>query len=301
MKMRVTLAATCVLFAISHSSAQPATVQATADRTQIQIADPIRFQVSLTASAGSRVVFPGKSERLGAFDVLDQDDRFDIPSDDGNGATRQWIRTYSLETLETGPTRIPSLEVVVKLPDGATQVLRTNPVAIEVASVLESDSPEAEVNNTEFADIAPLRDIDDPPVSSNAWVWWTLGGTSVVVLAGLAFAAMIRRRTITPARWALDELENNRRKGLPFAEKTLRGYLQAQFDFPAQSYSADQIGESLAENGISDSPLKDVLGFLATAEKLKYGGLKLTEAEIDDLQLDVRQLISKLDQESEAS
>jgi len=177
-----------------------------ADRTTIPIDGHIRLTLAVEAPPHTSVTLPEIGDDLGPFVVASQS-AFG-PSAEGSG-TELWRREYLLEAESVGELIVPPLTITFQEeidPEAPAQQLRTEPLAITVASVLPAD-----------VDIAAPKDIAPPaplPRSAVSWLPWLLGVLAIglAVLAALAWRRWRRPRpaatTLRPAHLlALAELE----------------------------------------------------------------------------------------------
>ena len=105
---------------------QPADLRVQTDRNEIQIADPFKLEIELLAQKGTQVNFPSLPNTIGSFEVLNIEDRFDIPITNDPGM-RNWTRILTLETIETGELKIAGFEVSVTDLQNRTQFARSKP------------------------------------------------------------------------------------------------------------------------------------------------------------------------------
>lgn len=172
---RFAIAIVIAAIGLNHASAgQPAGVVAKASTSSVQVAEPFSLELIVTAPAGSKVTFPSAGKNLDDFDVLATHDLFDVPDVEAVNA-RTWTRRMTLESIVTGNLHISPIEIQIN-GDAGSQVIRSNPITVQVVSVLEDRS-----DPSKFRDIQPVVDLTVSAPASNAWVWWTMGGA-----AGLA-------------------------------------------------------------------------------------------------------------------
>jgi hypothetical protein len=130
----------------------PASVEASVDRTEITIGDPVHYSLKIDYANGVEVQKPGWGTGLEGFQILD----FDRGTPKKVGERWQTVDEYTLSTFTPEDYTIPPIAIPIKLPSGATEVLQTQPIQIKVASILPEDEKSIE-----------LRDLKDPvPVYS---------------------------------------------------------------------------------------------------------------------------------------
>lgn len=276
------LAATLAVVAAGPLSAEespPPTLDVTADRTTMGIADHLRVTLTAEAAAGTTVGFPDLTSRLGGFGVLDR--RIVGPIEAGKERER-WVVEYVLEPRELGPATVPALEIAL-LPRpgdagaGATR-LAGRPLTIQVTSILPAD-----------ADIRMPRPAA-PPVSlpRPSEMPWLLLATALPLGLGAAAFWWHRRRVVavqpapaaTPdaeALTALAALDPVRAAGdIEAAEgfcdglvDVLRRYLGRRFDLPAEARTTPEILAALTDREVGSTG--DLAGVLSLCDLVRFG------------------------------
>ncbi len=270
------------------AKAQDAQVEATVTRDKIQIADPFKLEIRVAAPRGTQVSFPVTDNTLGVFDVLDVEDRFDVPVTDQSPNDRLWVRSITLETLATGQVKIPSTEVAIKRVGQSETIVRAEPITMDVRGVVEPNE-----DLTKFKDIAGVHDVEIPASALYRWIWLALGAALVVGLAGAAMFATRRKATASAKAWALERL--HAAGALPEAETTVRQFIEERFECTATSLPIAQIIAELRSEKVDDSALQNLQAFLSESERVKFGGLDLQETEKARLLNQASQLIETLD------
>ncbi len=159
-----------------------ASVEVEVDRSEITIGDQIEYRMNISYDPGIEIQKPGWGEGLENFQILD------FKRGNPEKVENHWETTdvYTLSTFTPEDYIIPPVQIPIKLPTGATQVLETQPITIKVASVLPDDDTTLE-----------LRDIHDPvPVYSGiSWnrIAWVVG--ALIVLGIIAFLVWRSRRS----------------------------------------------------------------------------------------------------------
>ena len=263
-------------------------------RSSVQIADPFEAIVQVTASSGATVQFPTVPPQLGPFVVIDHRDLFGVPNESNDG-TSKWTRRLTLETLETGEFQIPAMEVLVRYKDQPLERLVTEPVDIQIASVLEPASDPGK-----FADIHDLIDVPVPKGSPYGWIVWVAAvglGLSALVAGALI---MFRGRTTwtTPSNWAIGEifgLASNSAESFSRLEQIVRTYIEEEFHVPATSYSPLELQQRMLQRGASQATAQQLLDFLTKSEQAKYAGLDVSDSEFINAKESVLETIKGLD------
>jgi len=266
-------------------------VDAKVSRDTIQIVDPFELEIRVVAPQGTQVSLPVTTGTFGPFEVLGSNDKFDLPMSDENVNDRLWVRIMSLETLEAGQLEIPTIEIMIKQVGQPEEILRTEPITINVSSVVE---PTADL--TKFKGIAGARDIEVPTPPSYRWIWLGAGAAAIAIgLAGGAFFLTTRSTATVSAKvWALKKL--NTTHDLPEAEMTVRQFIEERFECAATSMPAAQMLAVLRSRDVKDSVRRDVRELLETSERAKFGGLDLPASEKARLLNLATQLVETLDQ-----
>ncbi len=263
----------------------PATVTSKVSATTVRVAESLTLDLTVTAAAGSKVDFPAISKSLGNFDVTEQVDRADVPSAiDVN--RRVWTRRLTLETIVTGDTEIPSLEIQVRR-DASSQTLKSEAVPIHVTSVLEGRA-----DPTQFRDIQSVVDVPVLQPASRAWLWGTLAAVGGAAAAALLLVTVAKRKTrITPGVWAireLDQLRNSEAMKSCDSEMViqnlttiLRDYLELQFDMAAQVRTSDELLQ-VVESGrsVSAEVTRGFAELFGNSDLALFAGLQLTQVEL---------------------
>ncbi|WP_146594578.1 protein BatD [Novipirellula galeiformis] len=157
------------------------------DRTTTKVLEPIVLTLAVVAPVDSEIDFHDAPETLGAFQVVGVTDSPGLPLlGDANRGQRRWTRRLVLETLQVGEQEIPSIEVTYTAGDSAAskpRVLRTQPMTIQVESVLTGDDqPHA---------FRPMKDkmVVPPPQKSSR----SIAGILTIAVLGLGLLAIVIR------------------------------------------------------------------------------------------------------------
>jgi hypothetical protein len=254
----------------------PARLSVDVDRATAQVAEPIALRLDIRAPQGVAIQFPDSTSSLGQFDVMDVEDRLDIPT----GNDRMWTRTYMLESLASGTHQIPAVDVqYIDRREGmkASGVIQSQPVEIQIVSVLEGQA-----DPLAFRDIKGEVELPSLVEADRTWLVYTLGGSAALAIAMLGIVAWQRRRhQQTPAQWALAalaELEQNELPQQGLVEEfyctltdIVRGYLERQFAIHAPKYTTDEFLIAMQHEPALDQAHREQLGtFLVVADMVKF-------------------------------
>ncbi len=251
---------------------------------QVQVAEPLTLRLTVTAPADVTVSFPSVSERVGQWDVISHQDVLGIPA----GDQRTWTRTLIFETIETGDISIPPMDASWSESDSAPTLIASKPFQVHVASVLEDRA-----DPTKFRDIASVIDVPlPPPEQSYGWIGWTAAGClAAIALAGLVVVVARRRQpTVTPRRWALDEIDaivnsdsfqqHDCETVLQRLSDCLRDYLTFQFGVAASFQTREELLAAVAEKQVESLDTTGLARLLATADAVKFASAVMTAEEL---------------------
>lgn len=291
-----------ILFVSSMALGQeapPAFVEATVDRTEITIGDPIEYTVTLEYANGVEVEKPAWGEGLDAFQILE----FDRGEPEKQGNRWRAVDHYRLSTFTPEDYTIPPLRIPIALPSGATQALETQPIAIKVKSILPEDE-----------ESLSLRELKDPvPVYSGLLTGRILAALGAAAAIALLLWLVWRRRNrmeeatapepqrpehelalerLAVLRSHLSDLEETppqefcKSFGLDLSE-TLRTYLQSRYHFYALDLTTREISEILPtlmlRNIGNDSGESLILRILDGTDLLKFAKATLPAKRLSEL------------------
>ena len=123
-------------------------------------------------------------------------------------------------------------------------------------------------------------------------------------LAVLAVGVARRKRWVTPAKWARQELTKLQSGNscdlmtlevVSSIERVVRTYLEKEFEFPATAYTADQVASALVQRNATSGTCEQVRSLLVIAERAKFAGLDLNHPELTSAIKDAQMLIEELD------
>ena len=258
-------------------TATPAvTVQASVDRKEITIGDPIRYTVEVSAAADTEVLIPVLSGTLGAFTISDFGD---VPPrrEPGRVVVGRW---YTLRTFETGDRLIPAPTVQYRTPGEDLREAAGNEVLVGVASVLGR-------TKTPAADIRDIKPPEQLPFD------WRPYGIAAAVAAGIGLLGTglylllnrPKRQRVVPARppheVALGALNRLRSRGLVeqgqfevyYVELSaiIRHYLEDRFHLRAPEMTTEEFLATVARDGRLIAAHRRLLGeFLSQADLVKF-------------------------------
>ena len=173
------IAAVPVPAATTDTATLPIYVQVSVDKASITVGDLIRYTISVNAASNVPFALPQFAENLGGFAVSDW--LRGEPSVGKDGRVHQ-AHTYVMETYLTGMYEIPPARVIYEL-NGATNVIMSTPIVVEVKSVAAADDL-----------FKGIRDIKGPvaliETARTPWYIWGIGGALLLaLLSGIAVVA----------------------------------------------------------------------------------------------------------------
>jgi len=157
-------------------------VDARLDTTAIRIGDPVTVTLSVRTSRGESVVFPDFQKAPEKFEILSagSPERYD----EGNGASLE-RRSYKLTTFETGRIEIPALPFVVMNAGGNVDTVYTDPLPLEVVSLLQ---------DTTSTEVRPLKPIIEVPPLWHRLALLALAGISLLCALIWLWHRYLKRR-----------------------------------------------------------------------------------------------------------
>lgn len=162
-----------------------------ADRSSLTTAETLTLRLEATAPTGARVQWPDFDDRLGEFTIID---RLGLPPRRAADGRRTVVRTLTLSPFLPGEYEIPPLDVTFTRASGEMLALRSQPMTIEVTTLLDEEPGELSVG--EPAAAAEVPEEEGPrdlwPLAAGA------AGVAIVFAAGAAVAIARRARRERP-------------------------------------------------------------------------------------------------------
>ena len=166
----------------------PITVQVSSDRTRATVGDRILLKITVTHPADVTVLPPGPIQEGGGSLVLEAVQApaaSETPASEAPGGEVREIFYFHVQAFETGTSQLPAFRVDWRGPDGKAGEVTSEPIPLEIASVLKG--PEEEPS-----DLKPPAELPPPPFP------WKAAGLSLLPLALLAGAVYLWRRRKRP-------------------------------------------------------------------------------------------------------
>ncbi|HEC02326.1 MAG TPA: hypothetical protein ENI81_02220 [Phycisphaerales bacterium] len=269
----------------------PLTVHVRADKSTMTIADTVMLELEAAIEPGYKVQMPKVDKVLESFGIVDWDSPGDKLDEKGNVVSKY---RYRLEPFLSGTYSIPAFTFEfhdVNSPEEKKYELTTEPIEIEVTSLL--DDQRAELN------IEDIEDVVEIPKEPSFWWAWTLG--VVAVLAGAGTWLWLRRRRVKelvrifkPAH----ELAYERLRALvkedlvgagrikEFYERIsdiLRHYIEHRFSLRAPESTTEEFLFELANtNVLPESDKENLAQFLQHCDLVKFARHEPTTEQIQE-------------------
>jgi hypothetical protein len=271
------------LFGARPASAQaPVEASASVDRDVVTVGDRIRVTVTLRMPADAQVTLQEIEPQFGDLELL----LVGLPQDtvlpDGR---REVNAVYEVAAFRVGTVELPALTVTARLPDGSTTAVQTQPVPINVQSVI----PPGE-NPTDVRDLKPQ--VSFPPVSgvNTRTVALIVAAIALALaLAILVLRRLLRRRVDVlplpappPSPEATARAELDRIAALGLIEKgelkqfhillaaCIRRYLTARHRFPAFAMTSTELRRGMQDHGVGRWQARLVTGLLTESDAVNF-------------------------------
>jgi hypothetical protein len=275
------------------------------DKQVARVAEPIHLVLEVEAPRGTRVEMPNLSDRLGEFEVRGSERAKDVPSAE-TADVRRWVLKATLETIKTGELSIPPLDVqyAVDAKSPTFKTLRSNPVQIRIASVLENRA-----DLRKFQDLKDVVDVAVPELPTRTWIVWTAVGVGTL-LASIAIAFLVinrRRRGPSPAEWAIAAIEDLQKLPVTSAADAeavfnevvdiIREFFEFEFGVPTLSRTTREFLAQVANQvGLGDMERKRLTWLARLADEIKFARFGIGEQQVRQAFEQARALIAECDQ-----
>jgi hypothetical protein len=163
-----------VLGAAPQAAAEPPSIEAAASSRVISVGDTVRLNLRVAWGEGTDVKPLAVPDKIGSFVVKDISEG--AASTAGDLTTRE--ASLLLTSFETGGQTIPPISLIYSTSDGTTGRVETQPVDIEVRSVLPEDAKD-------------IRDIKHPLRVAKRWKDLVLSYALLIGLAAGAAASIL--------------------------------------------------------------------------------------------------------------
>jgi hypothetical protein len=267
----------------------PLTVHVRVDKDKMTIADTFLLEFETAIEPNYVVRMPKVDTVLENFGIVDWENFGDKLDENNNVVSRY---RYKLEPFLSGTFQIPAFKFEfydVNSPDDKKYEITTEPIDIEVASLLGKQRAELK--------IADIEGVVEMPAKPSYWWVWVLGAVGIITAAG--FWVHLRRRRIKelvrifrPAHEiAYERLRALVRQDLVKAGKVkefyerisdiLRHYIEHRFDLRAPERTTEEFLAELPSAGVLAQSDQERLGeFLRHCDLVKFAKYNPTAEQI---------------------
>jgi hypothetical protein len=275
------------------------------DKQVARVAEPIHLVLEVEAPRGTRVEMPNLSDRLGEFEVRGSERAKDVPSAE-TADVRRWVLKATLETIKTGELSIPPLDVQYAADANSPtfKTLRSNPVQIRIASVLENRA-----DLRKFQDLKDVVDVAVPELPTRTWIVWTAVGVGTL-LASTAVAVLVinrRKRGPSPVEWAMAAIEDLQKLPVTSAADAeavfnevvdiIREFFEYEFGVPTLSRTTREFLAQVANQvGLGEMERKRLTWLARLADEIKFARFGIGEQQVRQAFEQARALIAECDQ-----
>ena len=271
---------------VAFAGESRASAEASVDRSEVLVGDPIQYTVTVKRPPGVTVEWPSLGGAGG--DVTVEASGAEAPHPD-DGMTIE-VRWYRLAGYSAGTHTIPEAVVKLKASDGAIQEERASAVTITVKSLLPSDWAHQDIR--EVKPLIPIR---------SAW-WWWLGGLAAIGGAAGAWWwwARGRKRAEAPSAppraphdIACDALSKLRQEDFPSRNRyeeyyvrlsgIVRAYIEARFGVKAPEMTTEEFLQvTVNAQALSVSHRRLLQEFLERCDLVKFARYEPSRHEADE-------------------
>jgi len=262
------------------------TIAARADKNQAHVGDPIRVSIVTVAKTAIPVNLPGTLD-LGPFSLLSRDEG--AVQNLGDGRVRREF-TLTVAAYEPGEAVLPAIEITYLGARGDVKTVRTEPVALKIASVIANEPEPTLKEGTTTVSV----------LEENRIPLYVAGGVLAAALGALISFLIVRKlrlrageRPGPPPRPAheialerLDRLgaygfiENADNRPFYFAvSEIIRDYLGGRYGFDSLEMTTDELGDELRRRAGRELLLSEVNGWLSACDLVKFAKVSPSAAE----------------------
>ncbi len=280
----------------------PIKLTVTADHDTISIAERLHLRIEVTAEPGIEVTMPPFGTVQSQFQVRDQhDEPVKILDDD----LRQYTQVYELDSFLSGSYEIAGVTVQyvdrrnesadAPVADQPKAELTTDPITVEVTSLLEGEFDPADFRDVKAA-------VELPVERTWGWLAWTGGVIGVLILARVGVMLLVRKYrggeqhviAIPPHEWAFAQLKALADSGMveagelkPFyyrLSEITRTYIELRFGLMAPERTTEEfLVEMRSSDALNASHQAHLGEFLAACDMVKYALYEPSSTEIESV------------------
>ncbi|MCA9252125.1 MAG: BatD family protein [Phycisphaerae bacterium] len=286
---------------VSEVDRGPVKLTVTADRDTISIAEQLELRIEVTADDGIDVTMPKYGAIQSQFEIRDFREE---PVEVLDNGKRRFTHIYKLDSFLSGSYAIAGVTIEyadrrneqpsdAPHDDVATSELTTEPITIEVTSLLEG-----EFDPANFRDVKGAVELQVD--RTWGWVAWTGGIVGGVVVLGIVAMLLIRKYgrggrpavVIPPHEWAFAELKALAASGLieagefkPFyyrLNEITRTYIELRFGLMAPERTTEEFLEEMrTSNALNAAHKAHLREFLTACDMVKYTLYEPSSREIE--------------------
>jgi hypothetical protein len=280
----------------------PVTVHIRADKSTMTIAETLLLELEATVEPGYELQMPKVDKVLESFGLVDWDNLGDKLDENGNVVSTY---QYRLEPFLSGTHSIPAFTFEfrdVNNPEENKYELTTEPIDIEVTSLLDDQRAELKIED--------IEDVVEIPRAPSFWWVWALG--VIAAAAGAGTWLWLRRKRVKelvrifkPAHeLAYERLRILVKEDLvgagrikEFYERisdVLRHYIEHRFSLRAPERTTEEFLYELANtNVLPESDKENLAQFLKHCDLVKFARHEPTAEQIQETFDLVRAFIEK--------
>ena len=282
----------------TENNNSPITASAEADKTSINIGDKIKYSIKVETGKNMKVEFPFFAEKLADFSIRDFGSL-----ERGFFGKKRLVQWYVLDIYVVGQHTIPAAILKYKQKgQQEAQEIETNPVEIEVKSVLDG-----------AADTSDIRSIKGPvgfPKRITPYI--ILGILIFLLLIVLVRAILIKNRRDLdemlpfklPSEIAYEALKKLKEKGFIKLGKIkefyielsdiVRHYLENRFEVRAPEMTSEEFLADIKDSDVLSMEQKNLLrDFLLHCDMVKFARHKPLQKEINSSLESAKKLIDQ--------
>ena len=290
MRRLAQICALAVLVAVAFSAAaadegSPVEVRVEVEPLQATVGDHLTVRVVVDIPPATRLDPPQLGPALGPFSVVEGS----WTGPEGGAEGQRWTWRGVVVSFRPGEIELPAVRVVVEDETGAQHAAESNPVSVEILSVLDPAEPEGA--DAEIADLKPPASV---PADYRALV--TAAGILALLLLGAALLWWLHRRfaarlaavpapddpfhRIPPQEWVYAELQKllERRlaeqghEDLFFTEvaRILKRYLGGLFRVELMEQTTAEVPDRLRQAGASSEAIEAARDLLGRCDLVKF-------------------------------
>jgi hypothetical protein len=281
----------------------PVKLTVTADRDTISIAEQLELRIEVTADDGIEVTMPKYGALQSQFQIRDFSEE---PVEILDNNQRRFTHVYKLDSFLSGSYVIAgaTIEYVDRrdeAPEKATQddvaktALTTEPITVEVTSLLEGEFDPANFRDVKAA-------VELPVDRTWGWLGWTAGIVGGVIVLGVVAILLIRKYgsggrpvvMIPPHEWAFAQLKALASSGLieagelkPFyyrLNEITRTYIELRFGLMAPERTTEEFLEEMrSSTALNQAHQAHLQEFLSACDLVKYTLYEPNSSEIESV------------------